>query len=468
MSPQARRLLAAVFLFLYAFGLRVTLLGKHPFHMDEALYASFSQRILHGDLLLTGGMNNDKPPLQFYLGAVGMALFGDGESAIRAMNCLVSSLECAALCWFLWPLCGTLISLMAGLLLAGAPLAAGYGASALMDGPMSLFLLLAFCLAASSRPWAAGLAWGLACACKQTAWFLGPFLALTVWMAGFAPHSSLKQWAKGAAAALVPLFIWSLLFQHPRLGMIFLMKANQPEVGHAWGGLGTRFAQWLAIGGSLYEPQALFALALWGGLAFSAFLAWRWRDDHALRAWSLAGFFGPLCLLLFAALNMRFFDRYLLPLASFGLMALALGLAYVTRERRGLRLLLLPCMLLAVFANRGLSLPPSQEGVGFAANDGFDRVAALLKSRSPGGGKIFSNDGSVQWMSAYYLAKGWQVVEISDSHELMQRLGAETGPEAWLLLRPGEALLPPKGWNLDESARLENWVLTRARRPAPK
>src|SRR5258708_26303961 len=112
--------------------------------MDEALYAGFSSRILHGDLLLTGGLNNDKPPLQPYLGAVGMALFGDNESAARIMDCLLSAAECAVLCWFLWPLAGALLALAAGLLVSGAPLAMGYRASALMDTPMSLFRLLAF------------------------------------------------------------------------------------------------------------------------------------------------------------------------------------------------------------------------------------------------------------------------------------------------------------------------------------
>ena len=59
-------------LFFIALGLRVVLLGHHAFHMYEALYASFSRRILHGDLLLTSGLRNDKPPLQMYLGALGL------------------------------------------------------------------------------------------------------------------------------------------------------------------------------------------------------------------------------------------------------------------------------------------------------------------------------------------------------------------------------------------------------------
>jgi 4-amino-4-deoxy-L-arabinose transferase-like glycosyltransferase len=413
-SPQARRLIAAAAVFLYAFGLRAALLGRHPFHMDEALYAGFSSRIVHGDLLLTGGLNNDKPPLQPYLGALGMALFGESESAPRLMNCLLSAFECAALLWFLWPMTGALLAALAALLVAGAPIAAGYGASALMDGPMSLFLLLAFCLSASSRPWAAGLCWGLAAASKQTAWFLLPFFLAAVWVGDYAPRASLKRFAQGSAWILLPLLLWSAAFQHPRLGMVLLMKANQPEVGPGWVGLGGRWVHWMSLGEGLFQGPWIFSFLLVCGLAGSAWLFWRWRKRPELRAWALAGVFAPLCLLLFAFLKMRDFDRYLLPLAPFSALGLALPLGELTRGRAGLRLLFLPALGLLLFANRGLRIPPTQQGVGFAANDGMDAAFAEMKRLSPEGGTLYSPEGGAHWMGNFYLGKNWSLFETQD------------------------------------------------------
>jgi 4-amino-4-deoxy-L-arabinose transferase-like glycosyltransferase len=461
MSAQAHRLLFAVVVFVYALGLRVQFLGRHPFHMDEALYAGFSSRIVHGDLLLTGGLNNDKPPLQPYLGAFGMALFGRSESAVRFMNCMVSALECGALCWFAWPMAGPILALTASALLAGAPLAVGYGSSGLMDGPMSLFLLLAFFLAVSQKPWAAGLCWALAAASKQTAWFFLPFFAFAVTWGSYAPHASFKNFARAAAWVLLPLFVWSALFQHPRLGMIFLMKANQPEVGPGWSGMGERISQWFGMGAGLYQEPQLFPLLLLSGLAGSLLLLWRWKDLPGQRAWALAGLFTPLCLILLAALKMRLFERYLLPAASFGALAAILPLADFSRGRPGLRLLALPLLGALLLANRQIQIPATQQGLGYAFNDGFDSACAELKRERPEGGVLYSAESGAHWMGNYYLGPNWTLHEDQNTENLLKAMAADAAARPFLLARQGRVPAPPKGWRYVSSNGFADWLILR-------
>ncbi len=53
------------------------------FHPDEALYGFFSLLIASGRDPLLAGVVVDKPPLSFYLGALGALLFGGGELGAR-------------------------------------------------------------------------------------------------------------------------------------------------------------------------------------------------------------------------------------------------------------------------------------------------------------------------------------------------------------------------------------------------
>ena len=192
--------------FAYALGLRVQLLGLNPLHMDEALYAGFSRRILHGDLLLTGGLNNDKPPLQFYLGSLSMLLFGQSEPALRLLNAAASAATCGLVTYWLLPLAGGAGAVLGGVLLATAPLDANFGAAVLMDGPLALLLFVSFVMAARGKAEFAGLAWGLACAAKQTAFFALPLPLLAL---ALSPPRTGRWtgWSVGAAAALLPLFV---------------------------------------------------------------------------------------------------------------------------------------------------------------------------------------------------------------------------------------------------------------------
>lgn len=443
LQAQSRRALwLGLAVFAYALGLRVGLLGGHALHMDEALYAGFSRRILHGDLLLTGGLNNDKPPLQFYLGALSMGLFGDREANLRLLNAVASALECGLLSWALWPLAGFAGAALGGALLASSPLSAGYGSSFLMDGPLSLLIFASFVAATRKQAGLAGLLWALACAAKQTAYFLLPLPLLALLLAGS------RDWvpfAKGAAAGLVPLWLWSALFQHPRLGMVVLMKANQPEVGLGASGPGP--AVWLDLARRGFARAGAFnAVAALGLLAWP-WLAWRSRHDAARRPWALAPLVVPGLLLLFVGLGMRGFDRYWLPALPFvaSLPALALASLPMGALRRGLGALALIAVALTVAQGRRLDVSGLQ-GSGWSGNDDLRSACQWLKVDAPEGGILAGPLGGLHWLGNWYLGRDWTLFEAPPPGALsgMKALATDEHPLYWIA--PAGAGIPEAGW----------------------
>lgn len=436
-SQEARTAFIAVFVI--ALGLRLVLLGQHAFHMDEALYATFSRRILHGDLLLTGGLNNDKPPFQFYLGALGLGLFGEGESSIRLMDAVLSAMECGLLAWALAPVSGLLAALGAGFLLAASPLHRSYGATAVMDGPFSLFMLFSFVMAARQRALASGLAWGMAFSAKQTALFFLPLPWLALALSAGWDREAFRLWIKSASLPFMAVLLWSAVFAHPRLGAFLGMSAHQPEVGLRLSGLGQRLLAWASLSagdwalGRGYYPvllvSPLIALALW-------------RRGGQRAAWTAAALFAPFGMLVYAAMNMRAYDRYPVPYA-WALCALPALLAALPSPKGALRpafaVLALGFGLSALFAARSRALPLDQQG---AAGDRFDGYRALLvdlKRREPQGAALVSSQGGLRWMGGWYLGPGWA---LSESPELPDA----AAPKVYAAEREGSAL-PPGNWS---------------------
>lgn len=453
-AQDARTAFIAVFVI--ALGLRLVLLGQHAFHMDEALYATFSRRILHGDLLLTGGLNNDKPPFQFYLGALGLGLFGESESSIRLMDAVLSAAECGLLAWALVPVSGLLAALGAGFLLAASPLHRSYGATAVMDAPFSFFMLLSFVMAARQRAWVSGLAWGLAFSAKQTALFFVPLPLLGLALSTEWDWKAVKVWGKGALWPVVAVLLWSALFAHPRMGAFFGMAAHQPEVGLRLTGLLDRWLQWLALsGGDLAWPH----LAPWvlGAGALCA-LNLALRGAQLTRAWALAGIFAAFGMLVFAGMNMRAFDRY--PVAyAWSLAAtpalLAACFAPWGAFRQTFGVLSFVVGLAALFAARGQALPLDQQGAAGDRYDGYRALLVDLKHREPQGAAIVTSQGGLRWMGGWYLGEGWAM---SESPELpdpkaakvyaAEREGSALPPGRWKKLASYEGFGPPPVWQL--------------------
>jgi 4-amino-4-deoxy-L-arabinose transferase-like glycosyltransferase len=424
--------------FVLALGLRLVLLGQHAFHMDEALYASHAERIAHGDLLLTGGLNNDKPPLQAYLGALGIACFGKSESAVRGMDAAMSAAECGLLAWALAPFAGAMAALGAGLLLAASPLHRGYGASGIMDGPLAFFLTWSFVLAVRGRLFSAGLAWGLAFASKQTALLL-PWPLLALPFSGLGLRQALLDWLRGALWVALPLLLWSAVFAHPRLGTFLGMAAHQPEVGLHWQGWLDRFGGWLALAQDALPWPKLTAPLILAGPLLSLGLLWRARSA-ASRAWALLPWVPGLSLGIFAALNMRSFDRYALPYLAplcAGPALLAAAFPLGSRARRWMAVFSLALGLAAFAVARQQPLSPEQQG---AAGDRFDGYRAALldaKALEPEGASLFCGEGGLRWMGAWYLGRNWKLWE--SPAEILGDSGL------YALARQGTAL--PQGWN---------------------
>ena len=445
-------------IFVVALGWRLVLLGQHSFHMDEACIAGWSKRIVHGDLLLTGGMRNDKPPLQMYLGAIGLFLFGESESAIRLMNASLSALECGLLAWALVPVAGLAAALGAGLLLAASPLHRSYGATGIMDGPLSFFLLLSFVLAVRGRSSWSGLAWGLAFCAKQTALFLVPWPLLALLVTGLAWRTALVEWGLGAAMVCGPLMLWEVLFAHPRLGAFVGMAANQPEVGLRLGGMTERVQHWMQISSAdLVWAPALTLLAL-AGPVVGLVLLWKAREGQA-RAWAWSLGFPLYGMAVFAALNMRFFDRYAVPYA-WALCAtpavLASAWAAGSRGRRVFGVLSLVLGLAGMFLARTQALPTNQQGVAGSDYDGYRALLLDVKQREPLGGVIVSSQGGLRHMGAWYLNPAWRLAETPEVPEVAGRpfYAAEregSAPPAawkWKLLQRYDAFGPAPAWIL--------------------
>jgi 4-amino-4-deoxy-L-arabinose transferase-like glycosyltransferase len=447
--------------FVLAFGLRAVLLGQHAFQMDEAAIASWSDRIAHGDLLLTGGLRNDKPPLQMYLGAVGIALFGHSESAVRLMDAGLSALECGLLAWALVPLAGTAAALGSGLLLASSPLARAYGASGIMDGPLSFFRLLSVVMALRGRPGFSGAAWALAFCCKQTALFLLPWPLLAVLAVAPAWWPALKAWAWGAAGPVALLMAWELSFAHPRLGAFVGMAAGQPEVGLRLGGLGERLGRWLQVSaGDLPWAPALPWLALAGPVA-GLVLLWKARSAEA-RAWALTLGFPLYGMAVFAALNMRYFDRYVVPFAWSLCAAPAVLVAawpVAGRLRRAGGLACLGLGLAALVWIRFQPLPSDSQGAAGSVYDGYRALLLDVQRREPQGGVLVSGQGGLRQMGAWYMDKSWRLVESPEAP-------AAAGAPLYAAEREGSPPEPGTRWQFvaryDAFGPAPYWLLYKA------
>src|SRR5260221_4473535 len=122
------------------------------FHPDEALYASFARQISsRGDLLLMYAPL-DKPPLALFVTAASFAIFRPTEFAARLPSVFDSILRLAVVYAFANRLYNEHAALIATLLLALSPLDLAFAATAFVDPPLTLFILLA-CLFASRDRW---------------------------------------------------------------------------------------------------------------------------------------------------------------------------------------------------------------------------------------------------------------------------------------------------------------------------
>jgi len=293
--------------------LRLRGLFANTFHADEALFASWARLIAvwRDPLLLTQPV--DKPPLLFYSQALFYPLFGPVEWAARLPALLASLLLIPLTAQLARRLSGgRAAALVAAAVVAVAPLAVQFGATAFSDPLLTLWLTAALALVLArpgrARPGAVGLCLGLALATKyQAALFLPPLVGLA-WLRGWRG----REWARGLAglaAVLAVVALWAGA-RADGAGLVARQWANVGGLRLAWSWeLGPRLAEqgrlWgLGLGGPL--------LALSGAVLAAVALSRRARKGLGAADGLLA-----LFVLAYALLHWLWavpaWDRYLLP-----------------------------------------------------------------------------------------------------------------------------------------------------------
>ena len=303
--------------------LRFRGLFANTFHADEALFASWARLIAvwRDPLLLTQAV--DKPPLLFYLQALFYPLFGPVEFAARLPSWIASLLLIPLTAQLARRLTGDrAAAVVAAFLVAVAPLAVQFSATAFSDAPLTLWLIGALYAAArplsprdKAWPWAAGLLFGLALATKYQALLFAPLLVGVAWLAGWRRAA----WWRGLAGLAVVV------------ALLLLWQALRPAAG------GLVALQWANVGG----VRPAHSWELWPRLAQMGRLwrlAWGW-PLLALSVAAAAGFAARRRLLPAEAMLLLFvvaylalhwlwavpvWDRYLLPILP--LIAILIGL----------------------------------------------------------------------------------------------------------------------------------------------
>jgi hypothetical protein len=322
--------------------LRLHGLFANTFHADEALFASWARLIAvwRDPLLLTQPV--DKPPLLFYSQALFYPLFGPVEWAARLPSLLASLLLIPLTAQLARRLGGDrTAALVAAAVVAVAPLAVQFSATAFSDPLLTFWLTVALVLVVpsplgrglgrgSSRPGWAGLCLGLALATKYQAALFLPLLVGLAWLSGWRA----REWARGLAGLTVVLAVVALwaAARADGAGLVARQWANVGGLRLAWSWeLGPRLAEqgrlWrLGLGGPLL---ALGGAALAGVAVSRRARAWLGAADALLALFVLA----------YALLHWLWavpaWDRYLLPVLPIVVALLGRGVSAVWRAAGG-------------------------------------------------------------------------------------------------------------------------------------
>lgn len=410
--------------------LRAAPLTDNRFHPDEALYASFGQRIAHGHDPLLAGVVVDKPPLPYYLLALSLGVFGGSETAAKLPS-FHASLVSVALAYALFRrLYGPQTGLAAAWLLALSPMAILFSITAFFDPLLTAALLWAWWAAAGGRRREAAAALALAFAMKQTALFFAPLvLALAVLRlpASATPREAARTLTRMAGPLLAGLAVTA--------GLIFAWDvARDPVIGFWSQGYSDNVPGRLARSGEVLPRArawvdllhyATGSTAANGAalLGVGALLLAEWRKpsrrglaDRLLVGfcvWYLAGYW---------LLAFNVWDRYLLPIVPLvlglgaramvwagGRLAQAMDtLAPKGRDQWRTRMALgaaLSVTLAVMLAEPALAAAKSRLPVGgdHGAYDGIDSAADYLRG-APAGSVLY--DHWLSWEWGFYLYDG--------------------------------------------------------------
>lgn len=382
--------------------LRVGMLAQDVrLHPDEALYATFARRIsLHGDLLLSDAPL-DKPPLAFLAIAGSFSVLGASEFAARLPGLFSSILRLAAL----YALARRLyrdrrIAALAMLLLALSPLDLAFAATAFVDPLMTLTLLLACLFASHDRWFAAGIAFALAIATKQSALAFAPLIILLGVACTARPGARWRNVLRRSVGFVLPVLIcggllvaWSNARAAPVDFWTLNSINNDPGRFIRANEIVPRIERWLYLLGIVTGFAPLLVLAVVPVIPL--FTRVRRRDvlaDGILTITILAALLG------YWLIAFNTYDRYVYPLGPLILLLVARGTAHVP-VRFGVVLprLIVLCMLpFTLIALRGQLDIGGDQG----HDTGIDRLAVTLNALPP---DTVVYEYGLDWELGFYL-----------------------------------------------------------------
>jgi hypothetical protein len=454
--PVSPRIWLLALLILVGAALRIGLLTGFRFHADEALFATLGRLIIEGidPLLVDTPLLVDKPPLFYYLLALGISIEWGSELTARLPGLfasLISIALVARLSWNLWRSPWSM--LVAVVIYTLSPFAIQFAPTAFADPPMLMWMLAACVLITSRRKpsirwfWA-GILLGLSFATKQSGLFFLPLIialglivdlgrrsglyghsvlcpqvaeatgrpvtgdpSIVAW--GFIPRNRvLKSFALFLAALGLIVFLiaaWDWLRAPAPAFWAAGMDANNPGRFVTQAELLPRARAWSiwlqSVGGNWLANGLLIVLLL-------AVIPLEWIvSEYKSNRWSSLAVFLFIVgyVLTHWLIAVPVWDRYILPLvpliallAGRSLALLADLVAGWLPRSSGLFRAVAPILCVAVLvvpavrASHGLYPVGSDHG----AYDGIDEVADYLKAQ-PVGTVVYY--GSLGWTLHYYL-----------------------------------------------------------------
>ncbi len=418
----------SVALLLIATLLRTLPLLDNRFHPDEALYGSFARLIASGQDPLLAGVLVDKPPLAFYLTALSLLLFGNGEFGARLPSLFASVVSVALLSVLARRLYSTAAAHLAAGLWAASPFAVLFSITLFLDPLLTAALLWALWAAARGRWRELAVAMALAFAIKQTALVFVP-LALAFGLlrlpAGAGPRqAAARLWparrrlVPALALAALAIFAWDAARQHPIGFWTQGYADNMPDRLARANEVAPRALAWVNLlhYGTASTALNLVGVAGWLGLLLTGLRA---RSRAVLADGLLSGFV-LFYLAAYWLLAFNVWDRYLLPLlpllcllAARALLWLSDGLTRLVRlgtvskgavrpHPHPLALAGLAVILVAALLPGAVTATRSGYPIGgdHGAYDGVDDAARFL-SALPAGSVLYDHWLSWQW--SFYL-----------------------------------------------------------------
>jgi 4-amino-4-deoxy-L-arabinose transferase-like glycosyltransferase len=443
-------------------------LFANTFHADEALFAGWARQIAvwRDPLLLTQAV--DKPPLLFYLQALFYPLFGPVEFAARLPSWIASLLLIPLTAQLTRRLTGDrMAAALAAAVVAVAPLAVQFSATAFSDAPLTLWLVAALYTAARptgapghgrAAPFAAGLLFGLALATKYQALLFAPLLVGVAWLGGWR-GIDWRRALVGLAVVLAVVLLWQAA--RPSAGdLVALQWANVGGLRPArswelWPRLSQGVELWrLAFGWPLFvlgaAALARFTVARHGPA--------RLRPIEAALLLFIAGYVA-----LHWLWAVPVWDRYLLPLLPLVALLIGRGLsglwaAFGDRPARRWLPVALAALAVAHLPVAAAARAGRYPIGGQPAADGGAAVAALALRDAPYGTVLYDHWYSWHWRYQLFDSRVY-VSWFPHADALLADLAAfgDVGPPRAIALPASDATRPVIRRLAEAGYRLEPW-----------